>query len=184
MKYKFWDCGYNTLIKYNYLQQACNDSPSIIIYTFSLNDRESFNLVMKQINNSQNNSQLQNIFKIIVITKIDYLFQSQVTRSELAELSTKLNIPMYFIKNINNCSNDLIQNEKDMMKIKNDLAEYLLSQNEKRNKLFKNQSRFKVIEKNSSLPNSNNNTLVKIVNSVTNNPISKSINSSENYKNK
>jgi hypothetical protein len=61
-------------------------------------------------------------------TRNDLSFQSQVNRPDLAAFSAKFNLPIYFIKNLRTPTpSDSLQTEKDTMKIKNDLAEFILS---------------------------------------------------------
>eukprot|EP01114_Cavostelium_apophysatum_P015284 TRINITY_DN4131_c0_g1_i1.p1 TRINITY_DN4131_c0_g1~~TRINITY_DN4131_c0_g1_i1.p1 ORF type:complete len:673 (-),score=169.38 TRINITY_DN4131_c0_g1_i1:16-2034(-) len=145
LKYKFWDAGFNASKKYNYLSDAMSD-PKAIIYVFSITDRDSFEEIQRQIVEHKD----MKAVKIIVGTKNDNFLQTQVTRFELADLSQKYKLPVYMIKNLRESTpQQASQNEKDIAKIKNDVADYLLSEGdwEKRVRLYQSQSRFKVTER-------------------------------------
>lgn len=49
IKYKFWDSGFNSARKYNYIAEANNVDPKVMIFVFSLTDRESFEEVQRQV---------------------------------------------------------------------------------------------------------------------------------------
>jgi hypothetical protein len=49
LKYKFWDCGATGIKKYTYLAQAYNVEPKVVIFVFSVTDRDSYEDLVKQV---------------------------------------------------------------------------------------------------------------------------------------
>jgi hypothetical protein len=58
---------------------------------------------------------------------MDQFSTSGVTKQEISETSLKYKAPVFLIRNQNPNEFDLEQNEKDIARIKNDLAEYFIA---------------------------------------------------------
>ncbi|PRP79416.1 hypothetical protein PROFUN_08177 [Planoprotostelium fungivorum] len=153
LKYKLWDCGFAHYRKFNYLAEAMNtNTPKAFLFVFSITDKESLSEVEKQITQLNSDPQLKSVIKMVIATKNDYFFRAEVTKQELVDFSAKFHVPIYFIKNLPDASpSDKAQTEKDMMRIKNDLAEFILTEKDYSQKvqLFKNESRFTVRDRKS-----------------------------------
>lgn len=58
---------------------------------------------------------------------MDQFSTSSVTKQEISETSLKFKVPVFLLRNQNPNEFDLEQNEKDISRIKNDLAEYFIA---------------------------------------------------------
>jgi len=150
-KFKFWDCGTTAFKTYSYMSDAIKFKPRIVIYVFSMTDKDSMDYVDGMLKANEFGS---DVIRIGIVTKSDSLVQAQITKQDLVEFSQKHHLPIYPLKNVRNHSttlahNDTLQNQKDVIKLKNDLAEFILAEKDyvKRVKLFQNLSRFRVTEK-------------------------------------
>ncbi|CAF1324748.1 unnamed protein product [Adineta steineri] len=95
----FWDVGYTSSTRYDYIDSDSMDSVDMIIFVISAADRESFNELAALIEEKRKQSSTNRPFvSLIFITKFDQY--AVLTDSDAKEFQAKYNIPVYLFSNV------------------------------------------------------------------------------------
>lgn len=92
-KFVFWDCGENSLRRFDHLLPSCKEQADAILFLFSFTDHASFEDIPNQI--SRVSDQSDNVAKLIVGTKFDLFMHTDVTEREITSFQDTWGLPVF-----------------------------------------------------------------------------------------
>ncbi|KAJ8021463.1 REM2- and Rab-like small GTPase 1 [Holothuria leucospilota] len=132
LRLQFWDAGDNIAKKYDHIHPACRENADATLFLFSYVDRSSFLDLHKQLNDTTED--FSNTLRVIVGTKFDQSFRSEITSKELKDFQKQWKIPLLSVTNVHKTETDsghivteTCNDLNDVAPSLNRLCEYLLA---------------------------------------------------------
>ncbi|XP_006642172.2 ciliogenesis and planar polarity effector 2 isoform X1 [Lepisosteus oculatus] len=90
---QLWDCGENTLRRFDHLLPACTEQADAVLLLFSFTDRTSFDDLSSHLTRSSSPS--ASTVRLVVGTKFDLFMHTDVTERELREFQQAWGVPVF-----------------------------------------------------------------------------------------
>lgn len=123
-KLHFWDAGEASLKKFDHILPACKENSDAVLFLFSFTDRTSFDELPRHM--SRILEQTDNACRIVIGTKYDEIFHSDVTHQELREFELQWKIPVLKFSNVTNYDRVEVHTQvNEVGPLLNTICEYL-----------------------------------------------------------
>ncbi|PIK54881.1 putative REM2- and Rab-like small GTPase 1 [Apostichopus japonicus] len=129
---QFWDAGDNVGKKYDHIYPACREDIDVTLFLFSYTDRSSFLDLHKKLSDSEDD--LKDTLRVIVGTKFDQIYRSEITSKELEDFQRQWMVPLLSVQNVHKTETDsgrivteTCNDLKDVAPSLNRLCEFLLA---------------------------------------------------------